>query len=278
MKNYLVIPLVATLFLLLSLLLNMVQAQEGKQHLTFGFTEACPHMCPNSTDKGFTVDIAKAIYEKQGYQVKFMALPWARAAANTLEGYLDGVLSTGKKEAPGLLFPEIEIAVQSDCFFGRSSDSWIATDANSFRNRKTIVFKGWVNEEVYRATLGNETYNETFEEFSIDEHYNERVANMVLLGRADAFWMDINVFAYFTKNNPTLIENKIKNLGCVEHQNLYLALSPKNKKLSDKLARTFNEGMKELRSSGALTEILHKYGLKDWEAVSNPSPAQRFEE
>ena len=240
-----------------------IKAEDKKPPLRFGYTEACPHMCPYDEKKGFTTDIAKAIFEHAGHQVRFIDLPWARAAANTLNGDLDGVLSAGKEETPDLIFPTMEIAQQSDCFYGKSSDSWIAGNAKTFLSRKTIIFKGWVNEKLFQKELGLINYNASFEPFSIDQDYTQRVLDMVNLDRANAFWMDINVFAYYKRNNPNKVTG-IKNLGCIKHQNLYLALSPKNRKLSAKLSDQFDRGIKRLRSSMELNNILQKYGLNDW--------------
>ena len=252
------------LLLILSLLFPaVIKAQDKKPLLQFGYAEACPHMCPYDKNKGFTTDIARAIFEHYGYRVKFIDLPWARAAANTLNGDLEGVLSAGKEETPDLVFPTMEIAQQSDCFFGKSSDIWKAGNAETFLYRKTIIFKGWANEKLFQKELGLKRYNASFESFSIDQYYTLRVLNMVNLNRANAFWMDINVFAYFKRNNPDEVTD-IKNLGCIKHQNLYLALSPQNKALSATLSKEFDRGMKKLRSSRKLDSILQKYGLNDW--------------
>jgi len=221
-------------------------------------------MCPYNEDKGFTADIATAVYAQYGYQVELVALPWARVAADTLNGDLHGALSAGKEETPDLLFPDTEIALQSDCFYGSSTDKWVAGNADSFLNRKTIIFKGWGFDEKFKRQLGVENYNASFHEFSIDEFYTKRVASMINLKRADAFWMDVNVFAYSKRNNPSLIGDNIRNLGCINHQKLYLALSPKNPFLSAKLSKEFDQGMSTLRKSGELAEILKKYGLTDW--------------
>lgn len=221
-------------------------------------------MCPNDVNKGFTTDIAQRIYEKLGYRVEFYALPWARAAAQAFNGELNGVLSAGKDETPLLMFPEVEIAVQSDCFIGRENDAWVPADADSFVNRHTIVFKGWANENAYRKIMGDERYEELFDEFSIDEHYAQRVVNMVKLNRADAFWMDINVFNYYRNRYNDLFAEQFKSLGCVKFQKLYLALSPAYPELSKKLITEFDIGMDLLRKSGQLNGILQNYGLSDW--------------
>ncbi|WP_172449228.1 substrate-binding periplasmic protein [Bowmanella denitrificans] len=242
-----------------------VTAENEKPVLKFGYTEACPHMCPNEENQGFTTDIARSIFVEQfGYTVEFYALPWARAVADVAKGELHGVLSAGKDETPELWFPEREIAVQSDCFIGLASDNWVAGDIYSFLNRRTIVFKGWANESAYRAALGSSQYEELFDDFSIDSRYMERVVNMVKLGRADAFWMDVNVYAYYQQRYPQLFDAQLKNLGCIKFQYLYLAFSPAFEQLSAQLMAEFDEGMQQLRKTGDLVSILQRYGVQDW--------------
>jgi polar amino acid transport system substrate-binding protein len=250
--------------LFISCMISSLQAAEDKPLIKFGYAEACPHMCPNDNKKGFTTDIARSIFESLGYEVKFYALPWARAAAQALSGELNGVLSAGKDETPLLLFPEIEIALQSDCFIGRKNDEWMPTGADSFVNRHTIVFRGWANEIAYRKAMGDKLYEELFDEFSIDENYMQRVVNMVKLNRAQAFWMDINVFNYYRTRHVALFADQFKNLGCIKFQNLYLAFSPAYPELSEKLMSEFDTGMALLRKSGELNGILQNYGLSDW--------------
>lgn len=236
--------------------------------LRFGIAEACPHMCPDSLHKGFTHDITLAIFSQLGYQIEFVSLPWARAAVDALNGRLDGVLSAGQSEVPGMIFPSQELATQRDCFFGRSSDTWQPDDAQSFVGRRTIVFKGWVKEQSFLQTLGKEQYRVTFEELPIDEHYYTRVETMVLAGRAHAFWMDENVYDYIRRTTGRYRDG-VKNLGCIEFQKLYLALTPQKMTQSTRLAQEFDEGMIHLRESGELARILNVYGLQDWNRSGN---------
>ncbi len=256
----------ALMFLVILLMsVELLADSKTMPPLHFGYAEACPHMCPDNANKGFTVDIARVIFEESGYKVIFHAFPWARAAANARSGKLDGVLSAGKEEVPSMVFPSEEIAVQSDCFFGRVEDSWQASDsAQAFLKRRTIVFNGWVKERQYLLDLGRNAYTNAFLHFSIDDQYTSRVVNMVKLGRADAFWMDKIVFAYNRQLFPELLNQDIQSLGCIHFQKLYLALSPATPHRSNQLAHEFDTGMKRLRKNGQLKTILARYGLSDW--------------
>jgi polar amino acid transport system substrate-binding protein len=250
----------------ISCLLFFINNVLAKEVLTFGYTEACPLMCPNQKDKGFTTEITKTVLEKSGYTVKFESLPWSRAVDFANKGTLSGLICTGQEESPLLIYPKLEEGIQNDCFYGAYSDKWKPNDLTSFINRKTIIFKGWVYEQKYKDKLGEKIYFKTFKEFSLEGGYFKRAIKMVQRGRAHAFWSDENMFKYFLKQNQSIKEaNIVKKLGCIKRQKLYLGMSPKFPKLAKKVNRDFDKGMREIRKSGELDKIMAKYGLTDWE-------------
>jgi polar amino acid transport system substrate-binding protein len=256
------IKILQKIFLILFIIPSVSVSSE---ELTFGYTEACPHMCPDNDDKGFTRDITKAVLEKYGHKVKFEAMPWFRAVNFANKGTLSGIICTGKEESPLLLYPEEEHGIQNDCFYGSVSDDWRPTDMSSFLRRKTIIFKGWMHEKSYMEKLGTDKYFKTFIEFSLEGDYTNRAMRMVEGGRVDAFWSDATVFKYFlSKNNLEHKWKKIKQLGCIKRQKLFMGISPKYPELATKINKQFDEGMIELRKSGELDKIMNKYGLTDW--------------
>jgi hypothetical protein len=113
MKSDSIRLLFSILFVLTSLCFFEVIANakgDAKLNLVFGYTEACPHMCPEGKDKGFTTDITRQALETFEYHVNFKALPWARAVSNANSGVINGVISTGKVESPELIYPQMELA------------------------------------------------------------------------------------------------------------------------------------------------------------------------
>lgn len=236
----------------------------GSPYLRFGYSEACPHMCPNEINKGFVTDIVRVIYESKGYKVTFVSLPWARATSYVLHGQLDGMLSASKLEVPQMVFPNLEVAMQNDCFIGRYSDAWQPSDLSSFIGRRTLVFKGWFHETNYINALGKEKYRKLFISIPLDPRYPSRAVRMIQRQRVDSFWMDENVYEYYQKNLPIMQKSKLKNLGCIAQQKLYLAISPADHGHAKILAQQFDQGMTEIRITGKLATILARYGLHDW--------------
>lgn len=234
-----------------------------KPLIKLGYADACPHMCVGGNKPGFTAEISQTIFKDYGYKVELVALPWARVVQNTNSGVLHGALSTGKGESPLLLYPEMELATQTDCFYGLKSDSWKPQGITSFKGRKSIIFRGWVFDIPYKKILGKD-YQRYFEELSIDKTYTDRAIELVERGRMDAFWSDATVYSYYLSKKQLKEHPTIKQLGCVHKQNLYLGFSPKHSKLAKTLMPLFDKGMKEIRKDGRLDMILKRYGLIDW--------------
>lgn len=244
---------------------NNVKADNGEvKTLKISVTESCPKMCPGAKKQGFVTDITYEILTKLGYEIDFITLPWARAVKNTTAGKLDAIISPAKKEAPNLIYPQTELAVQGECFYGLTSDNWQPLYAHSFLNRKTIVFKNWTFEADFKQALGEEKYNKSFVVFSVNKDYLSRIINMVDLGRVNAFWAEAIVFDNYLSKHPTALNRQIKKLGCLLVQDLYIGFNPLNPQLSNQLAVQFDQGMQQLRASGRLAQILSDYNVSDW--------------
>jgi len=252
--------------LLLLLFLAIFSKTVFAETLTFGYSEACPHMCPDNEQKGFTHDITKTILEKFGHNVTFNPLPWSRAVHFANEGKINGVICTSKAESPLLIYPKLEHGMQNDCFYGDHDDNWQPKDMESFLERRTIVFNGWMHGEDYVQRLGVTKYYQLFLEFSLNNDYTERAIMMIERDRAEAFWHDSTTLKYFLSKNAVIRKrNTIKKLGCIKRQKLFMGMSPKHPELAKKINLQFDQGMKELRISGELEEIMKRYGLTDWQ-------------
>lgn len=261
------IPFMKSFFIVIFIALGAYLAvASNNTEILISYTEVCPFMCTQEKNRGFVTDIAEAVFTTAGYKVNFLALPWARAISDINSGKTDAIISAAKSEAPGLIFPSQEIAMQSDCIFGRKDDDWVpGEDVKSYKGRKTIVFSGWTKEIDFKKELGQDEYDNRFQHFSMDHTYLPRSIKMISLFRADGFWMEPQVVQYFFKNgSDEKQKSEIKNLGCIKRQKLYIGFSPNKPELSKKLALQFDEGITALRQNGKLKLILDKYNLKDW--------------
>lgn len=218
----------------------------------------CPFSCKvGSGEEGFTIDILRAIFEKKGIKVSFQNLNYSRALDDVRKGTLTATPSTLKEEAPDFVFPEEPISQNRYCFYTAETSKWEYKGASSLKGIKTGVITGYsYGPEVDQFIKDNPK--------SVDamagEDLTVKLIKKVMAKRNDAFVEEENLINYTLSKNKDL---KIRNAGCEQPTFGYAAFSPALKESKDH-AKTFSEGIKELRSSGKLKEIMAKYGLKDW--------------
>jgi polar amino acid transport system substrate-binding protein len=84
----------------------------------------------------------------------------------------------------------------------------------------------------------------------------------LLAGRFDTLIAGENVMTYKIKEMGVVGE--VINVGVTDiSANLYIAFSPVNKK-SEKYAEIFSKGIRNLKKSGELDQLLDRYGLRYW--------------
>jgi len=61
---------------------------------------------PDSSNPGYMIDFAKAVFEPKGIKVDYALMPWKRALYEVRKGNNDCVVGAYESEAPGFLFPD----------------------------------------------------------------------------------------------------------------------------------------------------------------------------
>lgn len=233
-----------------------VHANEDKQVKIATF-DWCPAICPGKSNPGYIVEIVRAAYAEEGYQIELDYYPWLRAIHQTKTGQSDALLSPAKNEAPTLLYPEHEVGMQKTCFFVRKDDEWKYIDATSFTGRKVAVVLGNSLEELNKFAEKNP---QIFLRQN-SEDFLPRAIKMFDLKRIDTMvYTESEAEYHFKLHN----KDEFKNAGCVNEVKLYIAFSPKNSTRSKTLISVFDRGMKKLKKTKAIEETLKKYGLKSW--------------
>ena len=237
--------------------------------LKISFDDWCPYLCANAEkpnlldaeEPGYYVDILRAIYEPAGYEIEFLLRPWGRAMNETRSGRLDALLSPSRSEAPDLVFPEEEIGMLGWCFYTLSGMQWEYGGPVSLGGITLGVLKG--------NDFGSEV-QPYVDRFADDPQriqmvtgmdWKEKNINRLKLGRIGAFLDEPSAIDLHLKKND--LDGKIRKAGCLPAEEMYVAFSPENPE-AEKLAALFDTGIRRLRTSGRLTEILSLYGLEDW--------------
>jgi polar amino acid transport system substrate-binding protein len=89
---------------------------------------------------------------------------------------------------------------------------------------------------------------------------------MLLRKRVDACLTEINTARYYGTQMGLNLDEVAEVAGTLSPTFHYIGFSPNNPK-SGSYIRILDQGMKQLRASGELADILKKYSINDWSGV-----------
>lgn len=223
--------------------------------------EWCPYNCaPEDKNPGFMVEIAKFVFAKEGHSVIYHTAPWARAIHLVREGKHQGIIGTGRTETPDFIFPDIELGRATHTFYTSKGHPWKYNGLDSLKEINLGVI-----EDYSYGNLDNDYIkpNKGSEKIQVINGENGLMRNIKKLsyGRIDALVDDKTVFQHqlYITNTP----NDFSEAGLADFEDVFIAFSPKLKE-SKSYAKILSRGMKQLRKTGKLEEILDKYGVEDW--------------
>lgn len=220
-------------------------------------TDFCPFVCENGKNKGYVIDLIREIFSSQEASVEVNFSSWARVLENTRNGQSEAALSPARSEAPGFIFPDEPVGVQRFCFFRRAQGFWEYNGPASLKTEKLGVMRDvsypdimdWLADSANSASIDSASTNGT------EQNFRKLVA-----GRNTVILEDEGVGSYYIKlNNLDVVK-----AGCLAGEPIYLGLSPKTPEASTTRAKIFDTRLRALRASGALNDILVRYGLSDW--------------
>lgn len=212
--------------------------------------------------KGYIVEIAEAIFAKQGHSVTYRVMPWKRAIEETRKGTFDGLIGADAVEGAGFVFPEEEAGKYEVCFFVRKGNPWLFSHTHSLEKVRLGVAEGYTyNSWIDNYVLANKKDLNRVQTASGNHPLSVNIRKLVD-GKIDAT-IAAAVTMYYTAKQEGLLD-KIQYAGSGgQGRSVFLVFSPR-KESSRRYAQMFDEGLRELRTSGELAEILKRYGLSDW--------------
>ncbi|GGB41443.1 hypothetical protein GCM10011316_11740 [Roseibium aquae] len=221
----------------------------------------CPFNCEPGSDKpGYMVEIAREVFEPLGYTVTYEQVNWARALVETREGKYAAVFGASIGDADDFVFPKEAQGKAGNAIFVAAGSDWSFSKPEDLSG-KTI---GLIRDYDY-GDLGTQIETHGEASFAGGDDALETNIKKLLAGRLDALVEEASVFNYSADQMG--VSDQVRLEGESEYDPVYIAFSPARPE-SGKLAEELDAGMKALRSSGKLGEILSKYGLKDWSSGS----------
>ena len=212
-----------------------------------------------STSPGYGIEIAKQVFEAAGHTFKYLNLPWTRAIKDTRVGKYNAIIGAYKEEAPDFIFPEEEFGVSRYAFYAKRGSLWTYIGIESLQSKNIGLIKGYSYGEELNAYFEENAQRVQYA-YGDDPLYQN--IKKLLAGRFDALITGESVMIYKIKEMGVV--GQVINVGVTNISgNLYIAFSPNNDKPVE-YAEVFSKGIRNLKKSGELDNILNRYGLSYW--------------
>lgn len=219
----------------------------------------CPHNCVSgSTPEGYMVDLAREALGLAEFEINYVNMSWARALEQARAGYIDGIIGAFTSDAPDFIFPEESLGTSHIELYTQPGQDWHYEGVDSLRNQTLIALNGY-------------SYSPELDDYILRHRDNqkrvwilsgpaplERAIKLILENRSDVLPEDRDVMAWTLRHQLPGVQ--LRNAGALYHTPVYIAFSPASPR-SAELADTLSRGIRELRASGRLAEILSGYGV-----------------
>jgi len=228
--------------------------------ITIAADNWCPINCaPPEAKLGVGIDLAKAIYEPLGFEIRYQVMPWSEALRKVRAGEIDAVVGADRTDDPTLVFPAKPIIGTSDDFYVLKGNAWKFQGVHTLKGKKLGMIKDYgygtaVNEYVRSNPGSYDMIQQAGGGNALEENIRKLRA-----GKIDVLVETRPVMEY-TMARLELGDEHIIRAGGVAETPVYLAFSPALSK-SRMLADSFDNGIRRLRESGQLEAFYHNYGL-----------------
>jgi polar amino acid transport system substrate-binding protein len=215
---------------------------------------------PADPKPGYVIELAKAVFEPKGIKVEYTVMPYEEALAAVKAGTMSGAIGANAEEGKELTLPAETIGSVPICLITRNDSNWTYNNVSSFRSAKLGVIKGYTYWPVLDSFLakhegpglfvaeGDSPLEELMTKLQAGELDVVAESEPILLWYLRSHNIDRKNFRIVFKSTPDPI---------------YVAFAPNDE--GRRFAALFDEGIRALRKSGELAQILQRYGLRDWQ-------------
>lgn len=246
-----------------------------------------PYVGKEDGEKGATIEIAEKAFEKFGVEVEFRNMNWERAINEVANGNANAIVADiwevvdkfiTSEQYEELVQAYIDEGEYEDMFIkhlnkiigkepvGNTEISFIVKKGNEFEYNSVEDIK-----DMKFGAIANYDYDYGVTEYVAEGGPNIVIAenevnliNMLESDRVEVISENIHVFNARLKEMGLSPEDFSEIIIPESMALLYLCFSPMLES-SPKYIEMLDKGIRELRESGELKEILDKYGLSDWD-------------
>ncbi len=223
----------------------------------------CPFTCePGSQAPGYLIDIATRVFEAAGHKVDYQFLPWPRAVSEVRAGQYTAIAGGGIADTPGFVLTK-PMGDVTTTLAVRKGEKFAYSGPESLAGRRlgavtgVISWGGGIDEYI----AANKDDPDRVDLTGGEDPYGVNLRKL-LAGRVDVIVDVAAVLKYLARGMDA--SDRIELISVLREPDVYIAFSPAVAK-SPEYAALLDRGVEDLRASGALDEIMARYGLEDWE-------------
>jgi len=212
-----------------------------------------PFVDPDSPSLGIIVEITRAAFKTQDYEVEMKFVPWARAIDGVKEADYDVLLSAWhtKERAKFLYFSDAYLENKIK-IIKRKGDSFEFIGLQSLTGKNVGVVRGYG----YGDEFSNATNFKRPEGKNVMTNIKKLVSRRVDLTLED----EIVARAMITKDSPELLNEIEFSKNALSTNTVHVTSGLKNSRHKE-IIHAFNKGFKIIEGNGTLDAILKKYGI-----------------
>jgi polar amino acid transport system substrate-binding protein len=211
---------------------------------------------------GYMIDAARSIARANGHTIDYANMPWADALEAVRAGTFDCVVGAARDDAEDFMFPAVSWGKSQNAFFTLADSKWRYTGIDSLADVRLVVIDGYsYSEELDAYVEAHRDDGKLVVVSSVGRAAINAVSKLVT-DKADVFVENVNVMRQTLA--ALQMTDRIVDRGSLDEiTDVYIACTPATPR-GRMLADLFSEGLKKLRASGELKQILDRYGLADW--------------
>ncbi|WP_425667783.1 substrate-binding periplasmic protein (plasmid) [Vibrio tubiashii] len=224
--------------------------------------EYCPYAC-NSEQEGFALTLHRRIFEEAGYEVTFSFVPWTRVIKGVESGLFDATPILNQHHSELIVLSKENSTVLQQYFFVAKGNTWKFSDVTDLQSIVIGSIFGYdygvINQE-YEDHLQRNKDNLRVQYIG-GPNAIERSIKKIITGRIGTFNEDAG-YMFHTLREMALTD-KIDEAGFLGTNPQFGGFSP-TREDAQALADIFDRGIRRMRASGELRQLLDEYGIPDW--------------
>lgn len=230
-----------------------------RRTITIAADPWCPHNCRAGAQReGYMIDIAREAFALARLEVEYDNVSWARALELADDGYIDAVVGAFTRPEDGFVYPDEAIGYARTALYTSLDSDWTYDGVESLTDHTLVTINGYSYAPSLDAYIEQHRDDPQRVWILSGPSPLDRAIELLEQDRSDVLPEDLHVMRWTLEHLDK--KGTLRKVVQFKPVPVYVAFSETNPQ-SAELATLFSEGVRKLRRSGRLDEILARYGV-----------------